>query len=231
MCALSQSAPCLLYSDPIDVPVKSIVEFRLIYGGSLLKSATQNKSRAWEKHQIRLEFHRQLKRLWETHPVFRFYNEPQHWDRSGHRLTIEHHDLTTIDAISKQFQGFVPVVNAGFGTVCELDVLLLRNEPAGQFVGENTSGGGDIDNRLKVLFDALKIPKIGQIPPAKEGTPPDPDPFFVLLQDDGLITAVRVTTDRLLAVENDSLPSEACVVLNVTVKVADPTLSPYQLAL
>jgi threonine synthase len=62
---------------------------------------------------------------------------------------------------------------------------------------ENVKTGGDIDNRIKVLFDALRMPKIGEF---DAETPPAPDeaPFFCLLQDDSLITEIKVTTDRLL---------------------------------
>jgi hypothetical protein len=55
----------------------------------------------------------------------------------------------------------------------------------------------NIDNRLKVLFDALRMPEnTGELP----HTPPQSgeDPFFCLLQDDKYINEVTVTTDRLL---------------------------------
>ena len=57
--------------------------------------------------------------------------------------------------------------------------------------------GGDIDNRIKVLFDALRMPlnksELRGQAPAK-----DEDPFYCLLQDDNQITEVKITTDRLL---------------------------------
>jgi hypothetical protein len=54
---------------------------------------------------------------------------------------------------------------------------------------------GDIDNRLKTLFDALQIPQsCSDVDP-----PAERDGYlFVLLENDNLITDVRVTTDRLL---------------------------------
>lgn len=76
--------------------------------------------------------------------------------------------------------------------VCQLDNLFLRREEAGQLVRH----GGDIDNRLKVLFDSLRVPDLEQVtkltPTATE------DPFYCLLEDDSLITGFRVTTERLL---------------------------------
>jgi hypothetical protein len=80
--------------------------------------------------------------------------------------------------------------------------------------------GGDIDNRVKVLFDGLRMPKsaaeIGGFAPE-----PDEDPFFCLLEDDSLITEVSVTTDRLLIpmVAGDRV-NDVLLILHVT--VADP---------
>lgn len=51
----------------------------------------------------------------------------------------------------------------------------------------------EIDNRIKTLFDALKVPVGIQGKPT-----PEEDPFFVLLQDDRLITRLSVETDTLL---------------------------------
>lgn len=59
----------------------------------------------------------------------------------------------------------------------------------------------DLDNRLKVLFDALRMP---QNPNELTGEDfqQDEDPMFVLLQDDSLITSVSVETDELLSPAN-----------------------------
>jgi hypothetical protein len=81
-----------------------------------------------------------------------------------------------------------------FGSLaCALDILFLRRDQPGDLIKH----GGDIDNRIKVLFDALRMPQdeqelTGQKPDVAE------DPFFCLLQDDKQITEVKITTDRLL---------------------------------
>jgi hypothetical protein len=53
---------------------------------------------------------------------------------------------------------FVPLIGGlvgeGAETVCALDILFLRRESPRSVVS-----GGDIDNRLKVLLDALRMPK------------------------------------------------------------------------
>ena len=50
--------------------------------------------------------------------------------------------------------------------------------------------------RIKVLFDALRVPTDNEI----RGFTPEQDevPFMCLLEDDSLISEFKVTTDRLL---------------------------------
>jgi hypothetical protein len=70
--------------------------------------------------------------------------------------------------------------------------LFLRPDRPGHVIW-----AGDIDNRLKTLFDAMRVPDPAEnyvnAPPTQDETP-----FFCLLQDDKLITKVEVETDRLL---------------------------------
>jgi hypothetical protein len=75
---------------------------------------------------------------------------------------------------------------------------------------------GDLDNRLKVLFDALRMPDMENELP--EGAQPTDDqyPLFCLLQDDKLITAVRMESERLLDVPPGS--PEVKLAIRVTVK-------------
>ena len=89
---------------------------------------------------------------------------------------------------------------------------MLRPEPPGSIITQ----GGDIDNRLKTLFDALKVPKESlAIPP--EDKPKDVEtPFFCLLEDDNLITKVSVVTDRLL--EKCQSASAVEMLIQVTTK-------------
>ena len=78
--------------------------------------------------------------------------------------------------------------------VAELDVHVLWPQKPGAII----SSGGDIDNRLKTLLDALKVPsEPTAVPPGS--TPQEGEvPFFCLLEDDSLITKLTVDTDRLL---------------------------------
>lgn len=95
-------------------------------------------------------------------------------------------------------EGFkwLPMITKKNGLICKLDVLMLRPGHPGQVVF-------DIDNRLKTLFDALRRPgtsdELGERTARGKRRPePDENPFYVLLEDDSLITHLSVTTDTLL---------------------------------
>ena len=216
------------WTDPVGYPVRTVMEFHLVYAGNLLKSGRSG--HVWEKHQIRRYLHPQLKKLWETHPLLTFYTQESHFDRHGRQYVIEHHDPTKVETIAKHFEGYVPLVMADFGMVCELEILFLRAEPPGSVLRRGGSGGGDLDNRMKVLFDGLCMPERDQVK-LRDGDAPDPSPMYVLVQDDSLIISLKVSADRFLAAENDADPAEACVLISVNVKVADPTRLPYGISL
>lgn len=107
----------------------------------------------------------------------------------------------------------------GFMDTCtlKLDITILRPEEPGNLVTQS----GDIDNRLKTLFDALTIPDLQQIPPedsARDGE----RPFHCLLEDDNLITEVHVTVDRLLGSNND--PHQVLMIICVDVSATQGTM-------
>jgi hypothetical protein len=88
---------------------------------------------------------------------------------------------------------FIPLVTRLHGLVCEIDITFLRREEPGAIVNE----GGDIDNRLKTLFDALRIP-YNAAEMGRSTDPGDTVNVFCLLEDDLLITRLSVRTGRLL---------------------------------
>jgi len=88
---------------------------------------------------------------------------------------------------------FAPLVCEVLKSTCELHLVMLRPEPPGSIL----TVGGDVDNRLKTLFDALTIPQAQAIP--KKWSPPEEmQPLCCLLEDDNLITSVSVRTEQLL---------------------------------
>ena len=82
----------------------------------------------------------------------------------------------------------------GLYLFAELEVLFLRPGPPGRIIGI----GGDIDNRLKTLFDGLRRPLAEEEIPANYQPAAGETPFYCVLSDDALITRVDVGTDQVL---------------------------------
>lgn len=170
------------------------MQLTLTYEGRLGSNA-----RPVEKHRLRQHFHRQLKALWSLKPL------------SGYSSWIKIPADDAAFTILREIHGFhfAPLVSVNVQAVAELEVRLLWPQTAGSiFVN-----GGDIDNRLKTLFDALKVPSEPTALPPDTRPEMDETPFFCLLEDDSLITRVTVDTDRLL----ESGPDPLAVKLTVRV--------------
>ena len=171
------------------------LEFRLVYQGQLLAEAS--KSRAKHKHEIRKKIHHQLAELWKTHHALRkLGSEARQVSLVDHTVRTRVDDLADVYARGK-FR-FAPLVCRYYGLVCNLDILFLRRDEPGKVIQR-----GDIDNRVKTLLDALTVPNEEQLP---DGATPanDENPFFCLLEDDSLVTQMRIVTDRLLVPEAES---------------------------
>lgn len=198
----------LRYSPPLEGDGVRM-QFRLVYQGRLPGEGRGSASHTKVKHEIRRTIHRQLLALWNTHPFLKSYclspgkmGRMRPDGRGSYSYVMEYVPIpTTIEKIGQRFArcgyNFLPLIGSAFGvgteTACSVDILFLRRDEPGHLV----SSGGDIDNRIKVLFDALRMP---QSCDEIQGFTPGPDevPFFCLLEDDKLINEVRVTTDRLL---------------------------------
>ena len=113
-------------------------------------------------------------------------------------------------------------MNKQYDLICSLDILFLRRENPGSLLMQ----GGDIDNRVKTLFDALRIPESGLELPADAKPEAGQDPFFCLLENDTLVTDLKVTTDRLLRPLRsgpDDHKNNVILVVHVNVKAAKIT--------
>ena len=179
------------------------MRFRLVYDGEL-KAAGNNNNRGKEKWAIRKKFCPQLASLSVTHPIMRgvaitakglsaggAYNASPQVSvdidiTSPHEKTKK--DL--LECIEIGGNKFIPLVRKSLELICELDILFLRNDAPGSIV----KSGGDLDNRIKTLFDGLRIPTVDDLKFDK----PDSAPFYCLLEDDSLISSFAVRTDRLL---------------------------------
>lgn len=157
------------------------MDFRLFYEGPLKSNGDAN-----TKHAIRKQFHKQLKRLWKEHELLKLASTRRLSALKGTPLNV------LAGMFKKNGFTFVPLVNHEFGLICTLDILFLRQSKPGELIKH----GGDLDNRMKTLFDALKVPEDSD---QVSGTPDeDESPFFCLMEDDALVTALSITTDRLL---------------------------------
>jgi hypothetical protein len=223
---------------------RSAMEFRLIYQGPL--RAEDFKSgpvgRAKDKQELRKHFHLQLRELWKEQPDLRNQAEtrfqvsttppnllshpgpnvrqinpllpPEVYVQAG--VPYPSNAKTWVEHIADDHQRcggrFVPLVSHQGGYTCALDILFLRRDGPGKI-----SSGGDLDNRIKVLFDGLRMPntiaEIGGLP-----IDADENPFFCLLEDDQLITGLTVTTDRLMTplTPQDRI-NDVCLIIHVTV--------------
>jgi hypothetical protein len=168
------------------------LEFKLTYSGKLLGANSTN-SRAAHKHEIRRAFHPQLRRLWMLNDGLKNLTDPL----QDSVITINAPPpRNRQESLRERFQRgdykFVPLVTADLSLICGLEILLLRPDPPGALIRS-----GDIDNRLKTLFDALRMPadqnELAGATPTREETP-----FYCLLEDDRLISRVSIQTDLLL---------------------------------
>lgn len=181
------------------------MNFRLTYDGPL-KAASQSDTRRVDKHRIRLAFSQQLYELmshrsdvvnkeWENMP-----------DGDLRKLVQKRGKLSVISLVRERLN-----------LVCDLDILFFRRENPGQLI----SGGGDIDNRIKVLFDALRIPQDDN---EVRDIPGQDSVIFCLTEDDKLITGFRVTTDRLLEPAiSEHEQNNVRLIINVEIKATKLT--------
>jgi hypothetical protein len=174
------------------------VRFTLHYRGPL-KANRGPKA----KQHLRRHFHSQLKCLWEQPPLVDFaaWLKPE----------VSKGEISLVEPTGP-FQ-FVPLVSERIHMLAELDLTILRPGPPGELV----SHGGDIDNRVKTLLDALRVPRESTALSSDEKPLDGETPFFCLLGDDRLITRLSVDTDTLLEKTVD--PSEVVLILRVTTRL------------
>jgi hypothetical protein len=155
------------------------MRFILTYDGPLPPNGTPA-----DKNHIRLQLSPQLQELW------RFEHALSNLRAVPVELRGEHGE-----------HGFIPIVTTRHFLVAQLEVTLLQRGDPGTVMHR---GGGDLDNRLKTLFDSLGIPNNDQL----AGLPPATPEFlahaeaaptiYVLLEDDVRITRLDVKTEKLL---------------------------------
>jgi len=227
-------APCAIPADSVIIystgePLEGeCVEFRLLYYGRLLSG---NKPHPDNKQEIRLELSPQIKRLIECKPILR-----KHCSREGYKWFQEHPDDQEtfnstlredeekrsllyeywVRSMAKKWDrdghGFVPLITEEMDIRCSLDILFLRPNPPGNIITRT-----DLDNRLKTLVDALKVPDTSSGLGACSS-----EPTYCLLEDDRLISEIKVVSDQLLRLPGEKTFTENDVFLVVSVVVESP---------
>lgn len=170
------------------------MEFTLIYEGALKSNGDPR-----HKHQIREAIRPQLEELWRLLPLSSIHAGVT----SAVPAKTDADDVLG-DGFSQVFRSpdcrverngtcFLPVVSSALKLRARVDITWFRPEHVGRVIQT-----GDIDNRLKTLFDAM------QIPPHENQFPPGgivgsaESPFCCLLEDDSLISGLNVDTRRML---------------------------------
>ena len=120
---------------------------------------------------------------------------------------------------------FVPLVTEYFDLLCSLHILFLRHDVPGSAIQ-----AGDIDNRIKTLIDALRVPH-NQAELVRNDACPrdDEDPFFCLLEDDNQVSGFSVETDTLLE-PPDGSSDDRNVKIVVTVELRPYFATPFNLS-
>ena len=200
------------------------MQFKLLFSGRLL-GATKTKTRADAKHAMRREMHPQLRRLWmqnsQLKSMIHIQGKYEHAEFyfNAHTDAVRQAMLPDlgVQRIANKWQRngfrFVPLVTEGSELRCSLDILFLRPEDDGLL-----RKSGDIDGRMKTVFDALRMPssldETGGMGPQE-----DEDPFFCLLEDDRLVTDISISTDQLLLLPHTKQLNANEVFLVINVKI------------
>ena len=173
-----------------------IMALTLFYMGELKSSGNRNKrskeSLKEHKHNIRIYFHNQLKLLWE--------------DKSMKSLR-EFVDKGEYPVKKINNVKFIPLVIKNF--YVELDIIMLV--PGHQWM--SLFSKGDLDNRIKTLLDALRIPSNKEELPNNFSS--SPNPFYCLLEDDSLISHISICKYRWWKEHKNQ---EVSLIINVKMK-------------
>lgn len=200
------------------------MRFHLVYHGALEGSG--NKSKPDQVRDIRDHFHPQLKYLWETHSALKRLRQtaivkknPGGYLATPDGPSIERDidiyparddEIDLCGAIEDGSKKYLPLVRKSLQLNCTLSINFLRQEDPGSLILQ----GGDVDNRIKMLFDALRKPDVdieARFPQAQETT-------YCLMESDTLVSGFQVDTDRLLFPKTER-PNEVHLLIEVKVNV------------
>jgi len=190
------------------------MDFVLRYRGPLRANGSVK-----DKHIIRTKIHAQLQQLCNQQPLFeqaKLDTLPEGFLK-GREVEVPRPLEGMYFFVALGGFRFVPIIHRPHELACALDILFLRREKPGAIIHH----GGDLDNRLKTLFDALRMPhdasELADIAPASPN-----ERMYCLLDDDSLITRVSVSTQQLLEPIDTEHPSTVELLIHVTVQSTYP---------
>ncbi len=170
------------------------MEFTLIYEGPLRSNGDRN-----HKHAIREYLRPQMEHLWTLQPLAGMRDgamgmpRPRSGDKERGWSDAANVFRTQDNRVEKNGVHFLPLVSQTLKLRAAIDITWFRPAAPGGVLHS-----GDIDNRLKTLFDGLQIPPHSNQFPDKPIDGTAASPFHCLLQDDALISSLNVDTRRLL---------------------------------
>ena len=184
--------------------VGDAVEIHLNFRGAIPSGANRGGGRVEAKDTMREAFSEQLSELAKHEP--RLMSEVM----ASHDAVFRRQELVPAIPGSQpagpipgvEFHGrlFSAIVSAERKLVCHLDITLLRRGAPGGIVHL-----GDLDNRLKTIFDALRVPRneneaiAPSFPaPRRIGASIVRPWTLCLLEDDSFITQLTIKSGRLL---------------------------------
>jgi hypothetical protein len=167
-----------------------------------------------DKQKLRLHFSEQLQRKWRDSSQLRGQDftgvpfasrGPWHYELHGSDNAFYKVNACGFDIL--------PLVTWHNGLSCAVEVTVVGDtRSAAEVIGR-----GDLDNGLKVLFDALRMPKNdNEVPGNMFGS--GQDRMYCLLEDDSLIHKFSVE-----AIQSPYSPAECRVSVKATVVPADGT--------
>lgn len=156
------------------------MRFRLHYEGQI----RGNRRKADAKDRIRNHFSPQIAEMWERDAALKSLLTSEEYYKSR-------------EVSGKYFR---PLVVQSLNLFCELDFLILAPQrPSSAIIH------GDLDNRIKTVIDALRMPQNGSEVTNVIAQNCSETPICVLLEDDRLVSKISATTDVLLGCDKEQI--------------------------
>ena len=217
---------------------KGIMIQRFMASSPVPPSTVSTTKADFQQWQPQLTAGPQLRRLWSSKFMLRrmarqlgpnwihdhfpnmqeFYNSRKGMSEDEERVELEQFGLNHLgEKWQRCGYKFIPLVTEDLFLRCSLDFLVLRPEEPRLIMQS-----GDLDAKIKTVFDALRLPS-NLAETGGTGPQEDETPFYCLLEDDKLISEIRVTSDELLL-----LPKERAVNAHDVFLVIHVRLQPFQ---